>query len=86
MAMRIILGEDYVDYQSACHKFGALTLDEKRTNLCYKFARKNLKVKIPSSLKLAQMFKPDKKVIKSESSNVTLPDSRKLACLIWQNS
>ena len=46
----------------------------------------NLKVKIPSSLKLAQMFKPDKKVIKSGSSIVTLADARKVACLIWQNS
>ena len=43
IAMRIIMQEDYVDYQSACHRFGALTLEERRTNLCYKFARKNLK-------------------------------------------
>ena len=42
IAMRIILQEGYDDYQSACQIFGALTLEERRTNLCYKFARKNL--------------------------------------------
>ena len=41
-AMRMILQEGYFDYQSACQIFGALTLEERRTNLCYKFARKNL--------------------------------------------
>ena len=40
--MRIILQEGYDDYQSACKTLGALTLAERRTNLCYKFARKNL--------------------------------------------
>ena len=43
VAMRIILQDKYVSYESACQTLSAQTLAERRTKLCYKFASKNLK-------------------------------------------
>ena len=43
MAMKIILQDKYVNYQLACSAFSAKTLEERRLQLCSKFASKNLK-------------------------------------------
>ena len=43
VAMRIILQNKYITYQLACQTFSALTLSERRTKLCTKFATKNLR-------------------------------------------
>ena len=42
-AFKIILQEHYKNYQQACTHLSALTLAERRYNLCLKFAKKNLK-------------------------------------------
>ena len=43
LAFRIILRDKYVSYQVACATFSALTLAERRLQICSKFAKKNLK-------------------------------------------
>ena len=43
MAFKIILGEHYISYEVACTIFGVEPLDLRRTQLCYKFSRKDLK-------------------------------------------
>ena len=43
VAMRIILQNKYITYESACQTFSAQTLSEIRTKLCTKFATKNLR-------------------------------------------
>ena len=43
VAMRIILQDDYVNYELACKIFSTETLEQRGTRLCLKFARKNLK-------------------------------------------
>ena len=52
-AMKIILQGKYANYQLACSTFLAQTLEERRLQLCNKFASKNLKSDIPffSSMK-----------------------------------
>ena len=42
-AFKIILQEHYKNYQQACTHLSALTLAERRYNLCLKFAKKNMK-------------------------------------------
>ena len=43
VAMRIILQENYINYQSGCITFSAQTLADRRIKLCSKFASKNFK-------------------------------------------
>ena len=43
MAMKIILQDKYVDYKLACSTLSAKTLEERRLQLCSKFAFQNLK-------------------------------------------
>ena len=43
VAMRIILQDQYDNYESACQTLSTQTLSERRTKLCSKFASKNLK-------------------------------------------
>ena len=43
LAFKIILQTEYVNYHQACEHFSALSLAERRYNLCLKFAKKNLK-------------------------------------------
>ena len=43
VAMRIILQDNYVNYELACKTFSTETLEQRRTRLCLKFERKNLK-------------------------------------------
>ena len=43
LAFKIILQKHYINYQQACIQLSALTLAERRENLCLKFAKKNLK-------------------------------------------
>ena len=43
IAFKILLGPCYVSYKQACHYLFTQTLEERRTKLCLKFARKNLK-------------------------------------------
>ena len=43
IAFRIILGSDYSSYEQACKYFGSDTLENRRTKLCLKFAKKNFK-------------------------------------------
>ena len=43
VAMRIILKDKYINYQLACQTFSTLTLADRRTKLCSKFASKNFK-------------------------------------------
>ena len=47
LAFRLILRNDYVNYQLACSTFAALTLAERRIQICRKFAFKNLKSQTP---------------------------------------
>ena len=43
LAFRIILRKNYINYEQACKHLSALSLEERRDNLCLKFAKKNLK-------------------------------------------
>ena len=43
IALKLILKHNYVSYDLACKKFNTVTLEERRTQLCYRFASKNLK-------------------------------------------
>ena len=43
ISFKIMLGERYFGYESACKTFSAQTLEERRLKLCKKFAYKNLK-------------------------------------------
>lgn len=43
VAFKIILKEKYSNYDMACNWFSAQTLEARRTQLCLKFGRKNLK-------------------------------------------
>merc|ERR1711954_136892 len=43
VAFKIILGNKYQDYKSACVRFNTETLQNRRIKLCYKFAKKNMK-------------------------------------------
>ena len=40
--LKIILGDAYIDYDSALHLTGLGTLDDRRTKLCLKFAKSSL--------------------------------------------
>ena len=42
LAFRLILRNDYVNYQLACSTFAALTLAERRIQICRKFAFKKV--------------------------------------------
>ena len=39
-ALHIILGSDYVSYSNALDNLNLLTLDDRRVQLCFKFAQK----------------------------------------------
>ena len=41
VAMQIILQDKFINYQLACNTFSADTLENRRTNLCTTFARRN---------------------------------------------
>ena len=41
ISFRLILGEEYSTYQQACKLLSAETLEQRRTKLCLKFAKKN---------------------------------------------
>ena len=43
ISFKIILGENYLNYEKACNYFSAETLEERRQKLCLKFALKSLK-------------------------------------------
>ena len=43
ISFKIILQHRYKSYELACNTFNTVTLEERRTQLCYRFARKNLK-------------------------------------------
>ena len=43
MALKIILQDNYINYQSACETFMTQNLKLRREKLCLTFARKNLK-------------------------------------------
>ena len=43
LCFRLILGENYVNYEQACKTLSSLTLEQRRTKLCLKFALKNVK-------------------------------------------
>ena len=43
LAMRIILQDNYTNYQNACNIFMTQTLKLRREKLCLNFARKNIK-------------------------------------------
>ena len=43
ISFKILLGEGYRSYTTACVLFSAQTLEERRLKLCRKFATKNLK-------------------------------------------
>ena len=43
-ALRVILGPKYTNYSDALEKLNLQTLDERRKNLCFKFAKKCLNV------------------------------------------
>ena len=43
ISFKIILQHRYKSYELACNTFNTVTLEERRTQLCYRFAKKNLK-------------------------------------------
>ena len=43
ISFKIILQHRYKNYDLACKNFNTTTLEERRTKLCYRFAKKNLK-------------------------------------------
>ena len=43
LALKIILQRRYVSYDLACKTFNTTTLEERRTQLCFRFAMRNLK-------------------------------------------
>ena len=43
ISFKIILGQNYVNYEHACNYLSEKTLEERRQKLCLKFAQKNLK-------------------------------------------
>ena len=47
LAFRIILGDNYANYETACDILYADTLETRRIKLCSKFAAKNLKSEHP---------------------------------------
>ena len=47
LAFRLILKDKYISYQLACTTFRALSLAERRIQICKKFALKNLKSQNP---------------------------------------
>ena len=47
IAMKIILQNRYVDYQSACAIFSTTSLEERRLKVCSKFTAKNVKSENP---------------------------------------
>ena len=44
IAFRMILKHSYTSYSSACAFFGTLTLEQRRREICLKFALKNIKI------------------------------------------
>ena len=54
LAMKIILGDNYINYQLACNTFATLTLELRREKLCFKFSSKNLKSENNFFTKLGQ--------------------------------
>ena len=49
-ALRIILGDQYLNYRNALEVLGLKSLDERRESLCLKFAKKCLQVEKFKSL------------------------------------
>ena len=43
LAFKVIMKHRYKTYELACKNFNTITLEERRVQLCYRFARKNLK-------------------------------------------
>ena len=43
-AMRCILGDSYRGYKDALEKLGLMTLEERRNQMCFKFAKQSLKL------------------------------------------
>ena len=43
LAFKVIMQNRYKSYELACKFFNTTTLEERRTQLCYKFAKRNLK-------------------------------------------
>ena len=56
-SLQIILGQEYISYNSACEDTNLLTLEARREKLCRKFANKSAK-----NLKHKQWFKTNTKV------------------------
>ena len=61
-ALRVIFGHRYINYSDALEKLNLQTLDERRKNLCLKFAKKcliveKLKKMFPLNVKLHNMRK-----------------------------
>ena len=63
IALKIILGNNYVSYSTALQKMGAKRLQERRLDLCRKFAEKNLKSEHP-------LFELKHKVIQTRSKDL----------------
>ena len=56
-ACRIILKKDYKSYEKALEKLNLETLEERRSQLCLKFARK-----CKNNPQTKELFKPNKKI------------------------
>ena len=63
LAFRIILRDKYINYQLACATFSALTLAERRLQICSKFAKKNFKSE-------NSFFSPIRKNINTRQTNI----------------
>ena len=69
LAFRLILRNDYVNYQLACSTLSALTLAERRIQICRKFAFKNLKSQNP-------LFSPCEMNMKTRNKNKIVKEFR----------
>ena len=65
-ALQVILGADYTSYRTACMETNFLTLEERRKNLCTKFARKSAK-----NTKHKKWFKVNTKVSRTRRQQPT---------------
>ena len=85
-AFKVILGPNYISYEVACTLLNTEPLELRRTQLCIKFAKKDIKKSntlfIKKNSKQTQQ-EPNLKLLKN--NNVEQADMKKVAFLIYQN-
>ena len=79
VSFKIILGSLYVSYIQACKYFHTQSLEERRTKLCLKVAKKNLKSENCLFTKLEKLLTPDNQPSLFRNINAKLRDITKVA-------